>query len=1251
MSELTALACTIVAKNYLPAARVLARSFREHHPEHGFVIAVIDREPGEEQDEHATIVGPDWFGIDDEDYLRMATSYTVMELATAVKPYLLRTLRQRADVAVYLDPDIQVFSPFGEVVELAASNSIVLTPHTLEPIPQDGLEPDDAVIMGTGIYNLGFIAVGAGSEGFLDFWASRLRHDAIAAPEKQLFTDQRWVDQAPALFPHHIWRDPGLNVAYWNVWQRPIEQGPDGGYTAAGRPLRFFHFSGYRPEKPWLLTFHCARKPRTLLSDHPALRALCDGYGQALLAAGYADSVESVPYRYNTLGDGARITPVMRRVFRAGWIKSERATGTPSRKPLPPAPPHAFGVDGGKAFRDWLTAPEDAQQASAGLSRWTMAVWQSRPDLQVAFPQPWGADAEGYRHWCLNSGTKEKQIAEWALPTSSPKTSAPLDRFGVNLLGYLTAELGLGEMARIVHEAIRRADVPIAAVVEDELVSNRTDLDAPETLGDPRFPVSLICVNADQIPAVSATHPNAVRDRYRIGLWAWELEDFPESLHASFGMVDEIWTVSDFCREAIARHSPVPVHTIPVPVRDTGAPIRRDREEGEPVRFLFAFDFNSVGERKNPWGLVTAFQRAFPDRQDVRLTIKAINGALHPEAAERLRSLAGADARIDLLERYLSVAELRALYADSDCYVSLHRSEGFGLTVAEAMMLELPTISTDYSSTTEFMTAETGWPIPFTTVPVGERCEPYHASAIWAEPDLDAAAEAMREVVDDPEEARRRGVAARAHLLATRSLDTTATWMREQLERAYATWRGRGSGTAQPTQEREPGPMEPLHRAREALRWRADTEMPSRNPLAPALRRAVLRAVDHYDVHQRRVLGAVTDGVESSLQAAHDRIDGITSQLTELHQRQIVGDEDVKSEVRAVANRLGTALRGHDDVLRKLETRLDEQAQRSEEERLALGSTQAGHSAELQGLHRRVDETGEQSFTMFAERDRRADHLDVELAQAQRDLDALHALISARHSAVPTGSEVVVCDAGALLMPTDEVVLPWIRYHRSWELDEARLIARLAGEGTFLDVGAHVGYHSLRLLTQYPQHRVIAVEANPDTVEYLRRNISANLAPSAAERVVVLPVAAWDTSTKLSLLAADADNSGDFRVSEWAENHSLTVPAVALGSQAEVIEARISLIKVDLQGRDHRALAGLRDILTRDRPHVVCEFCPEQIEELTDDPKSVLAEYRELGYRIRDVAGEALPDDAMIIDDARGSATGFSTLWLDPSAS
>src|SRR5690606_33362125 len=179
-------ACTIVARNYLPAARVLAASYLKHHPGHQFVVGVIDSDRVSDGGAEAEtvvdgmrIVGPSAFGIDPETYLRMATAYSVTELATAVKPYLLRSLRSSSSVVIYLDPDIQVFAPMPEVAELALEHSIVLTPHFTAPLPRDGKEPDDAVIMGTGIFNLGFVGVGPGSEEFLDRKSTRLNSSHV----------------------------------------------------------------------------------------------------------------------------------------------------------------------------------------------------------------------------------------------------------------------------------------------------------------------------------------------------------------------------------------------------------------------------------------------------------------------------------------------------------------------------------------------------------------------------------------------------------------------------------------------------------------------------------------------------------------------------------------------------------------------------------------------------------------------------------------------------------------------------------------------------------------------------------------------------------------------------------------------------------------------------------------------------------------------------------------------------------------
>ena len=1204
-------ACTIVARNYLPAARVLAESYLRHHPGSHFVVAVIDGDrpyPDGAAMPGARLLGPDALGIDRETFLRMATAYTVMELATAVKPFLLRTLRSSSDVVVYLDPDIEVYSALHGVIALAAEHGIVLTPHNLEPMPRDGKEPDEAVIMGTGVFNLGFVAVGPGSEPFLDFWAQRLERDAVVAPEQQLFTDQRWVDCVPGLFGHHVARDPGLNVAYWNAWERPLSRDADATMRAAGEPLRFVHFSGYRPERPWLLSSHCARDPRVLLSDYPMLRELCDGYGWALRAAGYGGPESRTPYRYAATPEGEPLTGWMRRAFRAGWAEAERA-GTP-------VPPHPFGSEGGEPFLRWLASPADPRQAAAGLTRPAMQVWARRADLQRTFPDPTGTHAVAFRRWCHGSGVAEGELPVWALPAEVAPARPPVDELGVNLVGYLTAELGLGEMGRIVHDALEDAGVPTASVVEDWSVSNRTGLPPPVSAGDPVFPVTLLCINADQTRTVLGNHPEIAHQRYVIGLWAWELEDFPQWQHEAFDLVDEVWTVSEFCRAAIAAHASVPVRTIPVPVREVPEARAQARPVEDVVRFLFVFDFNSVGERKNPWGLVEAFRRAFPNRQDaaepqVRLIIKAINADRHPHAAERLRLAAAGDDRVELLERYLSAGELDRLYGAADCYVSLHRSEGFGLTVAEAMARGLPTIVTGYSGTAEFTTAETGWSVGYELVPVGVGCFPYHPEAEWAAPDLDEAARAMRAVAEDPAAARRRGAAARAHLQQTRPMAAASAWVSDRLREAHRRWQQRSDSAT------EAGPLTPLESAREALRWRADTSTPSRLPLARPMRAAVLRAMDHYDVHQRTVQAAVLDGVAGGMAALLDRVESLHAELLttcgelsrqvgQLTERLAVSEQD-----------LGTALQGL-----------------------------AGQQRRVEALEARVEEESKRTHALFLERDRRVDHLDTTCAQLERDTAALVHGAERPAADVPVGATPVLCDAGVLLFPADDqVVRAWVVYHRSWESPEADLLERLARgrHGTFLDVGAHVGYHTVRLLDRLPGVRAVAVEPNPAVLDMLRANLAA---AGIDERVTVLPVAAWDHDTAVGLHQVETDNSGDYRV---VPDGALRVDALRLDTVAAVISGEVAVVKVDLQGRDHRAIAGLDAVLQCDRPDVVCEFCPDAIEELGDDPHQVLEGYRAQGYAAHDVDGTPQPSAAALVQAARGDPSRFRTLWLRPA--
>jgi hypothetical protein len=383
-------ACTIVARNYLPQARVLARSFQEHHPGVPFTVLVIDDPAPAAHAEHFAVLGLDDIGLEPGEAERMALIYDVTEFATAVKPWLLRRLlRSGPDVVLYFDPDIEIFAPLFDLATLARAHSIILTPHVLEPFPQDGLQPTESTIMGTGIYNLGFIAVGPGGEAFFDWWAARLRRDSIIDPANMRFTDQRWIDFVPALFPHHILRDRACNVAYWNLTQRELSwTGRE--YRVSGQPLRFFHYSGYEPSRPTQLSKFQGDPPRVRLESDSALAKLCTRYREQLLAEDFEKSRHE-QYRYGAFGNGLPIDRPIRRAYRSALIRHEAGDGA--------EPPNPFLGADPNAFVEWVTEP--LESASAIITRYMLATWDVRPDLRDALPDPLGRDAPALYEWSI----------------------------------------------------------------------------------------------------------------------------------------------------------------------------------------------------------------------------------------------------------------------------------------------------------------------------------------------------------------------------------------------------------------------------------------------------------------------------------------------------------------------------------------------------------------------------------------------------------------------------------------------------------------------------------------------------------------------------------------------------------------------------------------------------------------------------------------------------------------------------------
>jgi hypothetical protein len=240
--------------------------------------------------------------------------------------------------------------------------------------------------------NLGFIAVGPPGREFLAWWRERLLVDAISAVELNLFTDQRWIDWVPALFDHVVSRDPGMNIAWWNIHERHLETADDGSILVDGQPLRFVHFSGYSPASPDVLSKHQAMPHRTEHAEGSLIRRLADEYGRRLTESGHADRI-GVPYQYGTTDDGLELTAAVRGTIRLGLLGG-RSTGSEVGT-LDRSVPLAFGPTAGH-LRDWLLAPDSDRPA---LSRIAVALWQQRPDLRRVFPDLDGADVERYRTW------------------------------------------------------------------------------------------------------------------------------------------------------------------------------------------------------------------------------------------------------------------------------------------------------------------------------------------------------------------------------------------------------------------------------------------------------------------------------------------------------------------------------------------------------------------------------------------------------------------------------------------------------------------------------------------------------------------------------------------------------------------------------------------------------------------------------------------------------------------------------------
>jgi glycosyltransferase involved in cell wall biosynthesis len=863
-----AVICTIVAKNYLAYARTLAESFYAHHPGGRMFVLLVDQ-PEEHFDPAAepfTVVMAEELGIPRFD--QMVFRYSVLELSTAVKPFFLEHLFERhgLDHVIYLDPDIVCYRPLVPLLEPLRTHQIVLTPHLLDPL-DDNFRPNEVDILQAGAYNLGCIGVAQGPSllPFLRWWQRRLERDCVVDFSRGLFVDQRWIDLAPSLFSSvAIVRDPGCNVAYWNLTHRHVDVGEE--RTAGKPPLTFYHFSGISLDNLNAISRH---QNRLTLEERPEIRPLFERYREHLLAHGHA-TTRTWPYSYANFDNGVLIPELARQLWRTG--------GAEERWPTP------FVTYGEDSFFAWLNREAHPEVRSPLLvTNFALAIYRLRLDLQQAFPDILGAHRRAFVGWFVHDAARQhglddafvqplrecvlgfelargaverpghplaarrgqaapvwgsglppqeeplvgrpslsrrvyygirnplrrlglhtaaKRIlgikrATWLLesmvldvaeppapiraiePIVNALTAPPavaLPEPGVNIVGYFGQPTGVGEVSRIVAAALVDRGVPLA----------RVDVSAGLDAVTAPYDSTLLCVNADMTPNVrDALGAGVFHGRRAIGFWHWETEQFPRAWRNRFSMVNEVWVASDFVRRALAPLSPVPVLTMRLPITVCPSPDVTRADFGLPggrFLWLFAFDMRSSIERKNPLAVIEAYRRAFGASRAAHLVIKVNHLDEYPEAAARLRAEVEAVGGT-LISRTLDRRDIAALYAVCDGYVSLHRSEGFGLTMAEAMALGKPVVATGYSGNLEFMSRENSYLVGYRLTTIEQAIGSYYrAGDVWAEPDVGEAADLMAMVVSDPAEAACRGARAAAEIRAQLAPDVIAHAVADRLD-------------------------------------------------------------------------------------------------------------------------------------------------------------------------------------------------------------------------------------------------------------------------------------------------------------------------------------------------------------------------------------------------------------------------------------------------------------------------------------
>jgi len=758
--------CTIISKNYLAHARVFTDSFLKHNPHGRVYVLLVDENKNDFDFSREKFSLINLKDIDLPETPSFLFRYNILEQNTNVKAHFMKYLFEKFKIKklAYFDPDILFTAPLDNMWKLLDKKSIILTPHITSRI-KDNRKPSELDILRSGSYNLGFLALAnnENTKEFLNWWMQHLLQQAYEDVEKGFFVDQKWIDLVPSIFHGvYVLKHPGFNAAYWNFSEREFKIVDEKIYVNE-KPLYFFHFSGFVPEDIDIVSKH---QNRYSLKDLEKINPLFRLYRDLLIENGYFDAKKK-KFAHDYFDNGMKIPLIARRIYSKATDRG-LDFGNP------------FLATGKNSFLEYLNQNIDGREPT--ITRLWYQIYYERDDLQLKYPDLLIFDRVKFVKKMQESLPIEYDLDEFFLPKHVIKNFDTLDDssvrlskssmgtikgkkqistkvtekdFGINVAGYFKGEFGVAESARSYIKALNAANIPYTLNNIESSFHKNEDSTLDDFDKNNPYPVNLVVINADQTETFAEIMTNDYfKNKYNIAIWAWELSKFPKKWMSNLKYYDEIWTLSHFVSDSMAKHFPIPVIKITCPTEIDETKLKKNRirfglKETDYV-FLFIFDFASVFERKNPMGVIEAFKNAFTvENNDVKLVLKSINGSKFPDQLKKLKNSIVNHKNIIHLEEHFDRDAVFSLIASSDCYVSLHRSEGFGLTITESMFAGKPVIATDYGGNTDFMNISNSFPVKYELVELKEDYGPYTKGNVWAEPNIEHASQLMKSVYEN----------------------------------------------------------------------------------------------------------------------------------------------------------------------------------------------------------------------------------------------------------------------------------------------------------------------------------------------------------------------------------------------------------------------------------------------------------------------------------------------------------------------